>query len=156
VGNPVLNAGAATWGDGETGVTGTAELGKSVVGMTSNTGLAPAIEDVVNGTFISRFLTEGGGHVGVGPLNFSPFRSSAVDSPGDQGGWLRMTLLRSVLDQANAVPPVTIYGVWRHVPGTTVAGAGGATRGFEVRSHVESMGTDRLRALPAGLDAWEA
>jgi hypothetical protein len=113
----LTDAGAVTWGDGTTGVTGTIPNRTSMVAGVANTGLTMAIEDPVNGNFISTFATEGGGRIRVGPP--SPFELvSALDIPGDQGGWLRLTFLRHYLDHVNGSPAVTSYGVWRHIPGT--------------------------------------
>ena len=62
-----VNADAATWGDGATGVTGVVSAANSLVGTTANTSLQPIVVNEVNCTFIARFLAEGGGRVRVGP-----------------------------------------------------------------------------------------
>ena len=67
----LANAGAATWGNGTTGMTGVVSSDNSLVGLAANSGLVNALEDKVNGTFISAFPMEGGGHVRVGPLDLS-------------------------------------------------------------------------------------
>jgi hypothetical protein len=50
-------------------VTGAISSINSIVGLAANTSLRPAIDDPVNSTFISRFLTEDGGRVRVGSSN---------------------------------------------------------------------------------------
>ena len=47
-----------------------------------------------------------------------PVIASAVDVPGDQGGWLRLTLDPSSADDFGALNPVSTYVVWRFVPET--------------------------------------
>jgi hypothetical protein len=63
----IVAAGAATWGDGTTGVSGEISAANSLVGETANTNLQRVIADDVNGTFIAVFPAEGGGRVRVGP-----------------------------------------------------------------------------------------
>ncbi len=61
------NAGAATFGSGNLGVTGTVNTLNSAVGLAANTGLAdPLVIDDVNGNFYAQFVTEGGGRVRAG------------------------------------------------------------------------------------------
>jgi hypothetical protein len=94
---------------------GTVSVANSLVGG------AP-IDDPVNQTFITRFSGQSGQRVRVGPQGPPvPLAVSAVDIPNDQGGWLRLTFNRSWLDDPDFTPPVTSYGVWRHVPGTAPA-----------------------------------
>ncbi len=153
----IVNAGAATWGSGTTGVTGAVSAASSLVGTTANTNLQAIVADDVNGTFFGRFLTEGGGRVRVGPILDSPVIVSAVDIPNDQGGWLRLTFIRSGRDDAIASPPVATYGVWRHVPGALAAGADKANPSAARSSESEVPSTERLPAAqPAGLDVREA
>jgi hypothetical protein len=124
-----VDAGAVTWGNGTTGITGEVTRDNSIVSWAATTGLQLPVRDGVNGTFISPFLTEGGGRIRVGPVTPLVI-ASALDIPGDQGGWLRLTFGRSYLDHVYGSPPVTSYGVWRHVPGTfasrLLVGAAGA------------------------------
>jgi uncharacterized protein DUF5650 len=70
-------AGAATWGDGTTGVSGFISTANSLVGATSNADMHMIVADNVNHTFIASFLAEGGGRVLVG----SPVKATttAVD-----------------------------------------------------------------------------
>jgi hypothetical protein len=104
-------------GSGTTGVTGTVSVANSFAG--SMTGLPAPIEDPVNQTFIARFLMQSGPRVRVGPQGPPiPNAVSAVDIPNDQGGWLRLTFNRSLLDDADYVPPVATYGIWRKLPGS--------------------------------------
>ncbi len=56
-------------------------------------------------------------------LALSGVIASLADVPGDQGGWLRLTLNRSPLDDASIAVPVASYGVWRHIPGTALVAA---------------------------------
>lgn len=70
------NAGAVTFGSGNTGVTGPIDTTNSVVGLAANAGLvttvlngatvAPIVVDDINGNFFAQFVTEGGGKVRVG------------------------------------------------------------------------------------------
>ena len=148
----LADAGAMTWGNGNSGVTGTIAADSSIVGGAVNTGLMPAVEDAVNHTFIGSFTSEGGGHVRVGPL--VPFRiTSAVDIPGDQGGWLRLTFPRHYLDHALGSPPISTYGVWRHLPGTMPADLrtppASASPGPAAIQRVRSL-------LPTGLEPLDA
>ncbi len=40
---------------------------------------------------------------------------SVTDIPNDQGRWVRITWLASVLDQSGSMNPITQYGVWRRI-----------------------------------------
>jgi hypothetical protein len=75
----IVNAGAATWGDGTTGVSGEISAANSLVGTTANTNLQPIVADDVNGTFIAPFPAEGGGRVRVGP---TPGGTTAINGAG--------------------------------------------------------------------------
>jgi hypothetical protein len=148
----VINAGAATWGSGTTGVTGAISVASSLLGTTASTSLQTTIiVDDVNNSFFAQFPTDGGGRVRVGPLDFPPVIVSVVDIPNDQGGWVRLTFNGSVPDVSNGV--VATYGVWRHVPGTLPAGAGHGGPSAEPGARLAArMGA----ALPMGLDVREA
>ena len=147
-----VNGGAATRGSGTAGVSGPVTPSNSLVGAVPNTGLSDVVEDVVNGTLLARFLTDGGGRVRIVPDDPSPVITSAVDIPNDQGGWLRLTFNRSVLDQIDVSPPIAMYGVWRHVPGTLPAALRGPASGSVASTH----NTEQLQALlPVGLGARE-
>jgi hypothetical protein len=149
----IVDAGALTWGNGTTGITGTVSVANSLAGST--TGLPTPIDDPVNQTFIARFPMPSGSRVRVGPQGPPvPQAVSAVDIPNDQGGWLRLTFNKSLLDDPDYAPPVTSYGVWRHVPGTAPSSPSvaqpSATRG------VPRLDIKRLRALlPIGLEVRE-
>ncbi len=67
----IVDAGAATWGSGTTGVIGVVSAANSLRGTTAYTNLQPIVVDAA-ATFIARFLTEAGGRVRVGPFNFPP------------------------------------------------------------------------------------
>jgi hypothetical protein len=68
-----VNAGAATFGSGTSGITGTITTQNSIVGGTANTSLtsiATGNQDVVNGTFLARFANEGTtGRIRVGMVS---------------------------------------------------------------------------------------
>lgn len=73
--NGVLpNAGAVTWGNGTNGTNikgqfGALDTQNSITGLTANTNSSGAVLDVVNGTFIAKFVTDGSGAVRVGIVN---------------------------------------------------------------------------------------
>lgn len=149
------NAGSMTWGSGTSGVNGAISSANSVVGAAANTTLQPIVVDDVNVTFFARFLAEGGGRVRVGPVDAPPAIVSAVDIPDDQGGWIRLTFDRSSLDLSSVAPQVTMYGVWRKVPGTLPTDAGRRVVGTVIASAPDAASAKRLRAT-SGLDVWEA
>ena len=151
----IVNAGAATWGDGTIGLTGVASRDNSLVGWAANTSVTDAVGHAVNGAFYSRFTAEGGGRVRAGPV--VPFEFvSALDIPGDQGGWLRLSFLRHFLDHVSGAPAVATYGVWRYVPGTIVALAERATSDARLGAAPEPVSIDRMRAaLPKELESRE-
>jgi hypothetical protein len=60
------DAGAATWGSGTTGVSGTINSRNSALGTVANANLQQIVADDVNNTFYARFFDEGGGSVRVG------------------------------------------------------------------------------------------
>ena len=61
---------------------------------------------------------------------------------------------RHYLDHVNGSPPVSTYGVWRHVPGTIELPAVRATASAELSSMPDRAAVERLRAaLPAALGA---
>jgi len=145
----LVDAGAATLGSGTAGVTGTVNQLNSRFGMASSTQLFEVVVNEVHGSYICAFLLEDGGRVRVGPLSPEPGIVSAIDIPNDQGGWLRLTFNGSALDHASGAPPVSTYGVWRHIPGTLASSADGA-RG------PDDENAEPLRAAaPAGLDTRE-
>src|SRR5262249_50282885 len=99
----VANAGAMTIG--LTAITGAASAANSILGGAPFANLvSSAIEDTVNGTVIARFTGEGGGRVRVGSSPHAPAIVSIADIPADQGGWLRLTFIRSAHDDASAAP----------------------------------------------------
>jgi hypothetical protein len=125
------------------------------VGTTASTNLQPIVVDDVNSTFIAPFVAEGGGRLRVG-AHVDFMIASAIDIPNDQGGWLRLTFNRSVLDVAGGSAPVATYGVWRHIPGTIPAGAARANLSAAGSAQPDASGTEWLRAtLPSGLDVRE-
>jgi hypothetical protein len=78
-------AGAATLGNGSSGVSGPVSASNSLVGTSADAGLqSPVVIDTVNGNFFARFLSDtgggGGGHVRVGALRQPP----TVTVPGTQ------------------------------------------------------------------------
>ena len=143
------DAGAATWGSGGAGVFGAVSSLNSMVGGAASTTLIGSVANAANNTFLSPFTTEGGGRVRVGPTN-TPIVVSADDIPDDQGGWLRLTFLRSSHDDGTRTPPVATYGVWRKVPGTFLAQADRA----DARTDAVALRSLRV-TLPDDLDAWE-
>jgi hypothetical protein len=148
-----VDVGAATWGSGATGVSGSISAINSVVGALPVSGLNPNVLDYGN-TFIAQFITDGNGRVRVGPANYSAMIVSAVDIPADQGGWLRLTFNRSGLDEATAQPPIATYGIWRRVPGTLPVAGGQSLADRSPR--MDEQGMKQLRAaLPSSLDVHE-
>ena len=151
----LINAGAVTWSSGTTGVTGIVSAANSLVGTTASTSLQSTVVDNTNYAFFGRFVSEGGGRVRVESQDILAI-VSAVDIPSDQGGWLRLTFNRFGLDVANSSPQVTSYGVWRHVPGTLIAGAVKANASAQPVAELDAAIAERLQAaLSAGLDARE-
>jgi len=142
----LVNAGAATWSTGVTG-NGVVSAANSLVGTTANTNLF-VVEDVVHHTFIASFPGEGTGRVRVGPVP-QPVVAGAADIPADQGGWVRLTFVRSGLDEASASPPATTYGIWRLVPAALSAVNEAAAR-------PDAAVVERVRAtLPPGFETRE-
>jgi hypothetical protein len=128
----IASAGAATWASGTAGLSGPVSVANSIVGFSTNSGLQSIVVDSVNGTFMANFTGEGGGRVrlGVDVLKIE----SVADIPSDQGGWLRLTFNRVSSDVGGGTPQITIYGLWRHVPGTFAAGRYGAGSGAQSAS----------------------
>jgi hypothetical protein len=60
------DAGAVTFGNGSSGISGPIDATNSVIGGAANTNLQPIVVDDVNQTFYAIFPAEGGGHVRVG------------------------------------------------------------------------------------------
>jgi hypothetical protein len=151
----IVDAGALTWGSGTTGVTGTVSVANSFAG--SMTGLPAPIEDPVNQTFIARFLMQSGPRVRVGPQGPPiPNAVSAVDIPNDQGGWLRLTFNRSLLDDADYVPPVATYGIWRKLPGSIPSNPARANPSAAREVPGNGLDIKRVRALlPIGFEVRE-
>jgi hypothetical protein len=111
----------------------------------------------VNQTFIARFLVQSGPRVRVGPQGPPiPNTVNAVDIPNDQGGWLRLTFNRSVLDDADFAPPVATYGIWRKVPGSIPSNSARAHPSAARDVPSDGLDNKRVRALlPTGLDVRE-
>jgi hypothetical protein len=152
----VANAGAATWGSGTSGTSGVISAANSLVGAAAFAQLRPIIVDEVNTTFFAPFISEVGGHVRVGPVDNPPVIVSAVDIPNDQGGWLCLTFIRSILDDVSGSPAVATYGVWRHIPSTTPMGARSAIPSEPLDARAGAVNTKALRAaVPAGFDVQE-
>jgi Repeat of unknown function (DUF5650) len=75
------SAGAVTWGSGTAGVSGIISTMNSAIGPVANSGLGTVVLDNVNGTFISPFVTDGGGRVGVGS-QATGFAATDFTGPG--------------------------------------------------------------------------
>ena len=100
----VVDAGAATFGSGTAGVTGSITTLNSVVGLAANTGLRSVVADKVNGTFFASFVTEGGGRVRLGSQDdgFVPNVNLSVSAnAGTEAGATIITVT------ATATAPVT-------------------------------------------------
>jgi hypothetical protein len=152
----VVDAGAATFGSGAGGLIGAVSGANSVVSFNPSTQLQTTIIDNVNGTYLARFIADEGGHVRVGPPANAPVIVSALDIPSDQGGWLRVTFNRSILDFPFGSVTVSNYGVWRHVPGTSALPAILDAHGMEGGFHVIAAGSRTphiATAFPPG--TWE-
>jgi filamentous hemagglutinin family protein len=99
----VVNAGAATWGSGTTGVTGTVTSANSVIGPSASAGLGTVREDAVNDTFITPFTTAG--RVYVASSN-GPVMLGAYDSFSDMAAasvTLHPSLLTATLNAGSNV-----------------------------------------------------
>jgi hypothetical protein len=59
-------SGAVTWGSGTAGVTGIISTRNSALGSVTDSALGTVVPDDVNGTFLSPFVSDGGGRVRVG------------------------------------------------------------------------------------------
>ena len=72
--------------------------------------------------------------------------AGVLDIPGDQGGWVRLQMLRSGLDFVDELTlPISHYGVWRRSDGAVLATAlTSASRADEIESSV----ADAYGALP--------
>lgn len=57
----------------------------------------------------------------------APHIASVQDVPGDQGGWVRLSIDRSALDVATLDPPVATYNVWQRVDNLRPAAEMGRT-----------------------------
>jgi hypothetical protein len=159
----VVDAGAASFCSGTSGLIAAVSGANSVVSFNSSTQLLTPVLDNVNDTYLARFLSDEGGHVRVGPPANAPVILSALDIPSDQGGWLRLTFNRSILDFPFGSVTVSNYGVWRHQPGTSALPAGGpssyAAGGAALAAGGAALaGRDvehLLAALPEDLDVRE-
>jgi hypothetical protein len=153
----MVDAGAATWESGTSGTTGVVSTANSLVGATANAGLMISIVEAnpPNGTFYARFYLEDGGWVRIGPLYYPPVILSAGDIPNDQGGWIRLLVAHSCLDDVFSQLPIASYGVWRHVPGTAIASAGKARPSTVLSSLQGVLGTRRLRSMFPGYEVKE-
>lgn len=77
--NGAANAGAVTWGQGNSGVVGAVGAGNSQVGSAGNSGLQPVVVDPVNETYLASFLTSPGG--GVINLGYQAPTACTITSP---------------------------------------------------------------------------
>ncbi|MGH7200903.1 MAG: hypothetical protein ACREJB_09880, partial [Planctomycetaceae bacterium] len=84
----VIDAGAVTFGNGTTGISGVIDDTNSAIGLTSNTDLRSVVVDDTNSTFFGRFLAEGGGRVRVGSQvdGFAPTVPDPVLDAGAAAG----------------------------------------------------------------------
>ena len=75
------DAGAATWGNGTTGISGVVSASNSILGGSASAGLQSIIADPVNDTFLARFTRDtsggAGGRVYAGSSN-GPSTSSGL------------------------------------------------------------------------------
>ena len=62
----VVNAGAVTFGDGTTGISGAVSASNSLVGLLAQTDLQPIVLDDVNQHYFGRFVAEDEGRVRIG------------------------------------------------------------------------------------------
>ncbi len=82
-------------------------------------------------------------------LVVSPSIAGIADIPNDQGGWVRVTFNRAPLDAVGANPPVSLYGVWRHVPGTLAVASGNPAAALASRPDGDASAL--AAAAPSGL-----
>jgi hypothetical protein len=86
----------------------------------------------------------------------APDITSVQDIPGDQGGWVRISIDRSALDVATFDPPVATYNVWQRVDNLRPAAGTGPAPGTEPASSGRPPdAVPPIRpAAAAGLSGW--
>jgi len=93
------NTGAATWGSGTAGVTGTITAANSMLGASANTSLQVLGEDTVNGNFLVAFPSEtGGGRVTAGPTNGVAVPYASFSSYGGYSSILAPSVITNALN----------------------------------------------------------
>ncbi len=123
----VVDAGAATWGDGSIGVSGPITPQNSIIGQSANSGLSTQgddRDDLVNGTFFCAFVTEGSGVMRVGlqsPNQIDFSRAQAQDMT------ITPSFLTDTLNTGTAVTLQANNNITISSPITSSPGAGALT-----------------------------
>jgi hypothetical protein len=91
-------------------------------------------------------------------LTVGPAIGPVVDVPQDQGGWVRLTVQASVLDDASrTLHPATGYNVWRRIPGSIadqVARAGNALAAASVTARLQGIASAEAGETGLPLIEW--
>ncbi|MEN3940455.1 choice-of-anchor D domain-containing protein [Prosthecobacter sp. SYSU 5D2] len=103
-----VNAGAVTWGDGSSGVSGAVSAAGSLVGLTRDANLGYVIVDYFNGTYFGRFIDENSGKVRLGSQGdglavYAPTVTGINPSSGSTAGGTVVTITGTDLTGATAV-----------------------------------------------------
>jgi hypothetical protein len=83
-------------------------------------------------------------------VTFAPVIQSVRDVPGDQGGWVRISMVRSGAEGAD--PPVFLYNVWQRIDGGTMA-AGAACESLAEAAGVNAV-SSRLELGASAISSW--
>jgi Repeat of unknown function (DUF5650) len=97
----LVDAGAVTWGNGTSGITGTITSANSAIGAVADTNLGSfPVVDNVNGMFCGQFVDEAGGRVRVGSqaTGFAPPKVSAIVINNNAAQRSRVTSIAVVFD----------------------------------------------------------
>jgi hypothetical protein len=140
----LVNAGAATWGSGSTGIAGAVSSTNSIVGTSANAGMGTITVDAGTSSYIVSFLTEStGARVSFGFQNPAPAFTSAATATftaGEAGSFLFTasgTPAPTYSLQSGSLPTgITLNSNTGVLSGTTTAG----TYTFTIRA-TNSVGT---------------
>ena len=127
----LVNAGAATWGSGSTGIAGAVSSTNSIVGTSANAGLGTVTLDAGTSSYIVSFLTEStGARVSFGFQNPAPAftsASTATFTAGEAGSFLFTasgTPAPTYSLQSGSLPSgITLNSATGVLSGTTTAGS---------------------------------
>ncbi|HEX4612363.1 MAG TPA: FG-GAP-like repeat-containing protein, partial [Urbifossiella sp.] len=136
----LTDAGAATFGNGATGIRGPVTAANSLVGQTAAAGLQSVVADAVNGQFYATFPSESNGIVRVA-ASAGPMSPPPPPPPPPTGGHQPAPLAASGLPNGSAAlfPPAP-GGPLAATPTATLAPFGGI--GADVRTAVADVDGD--------------